>query len=199
MKKKSGTTLGLTACLILVLASLASAQGKNDFPNTGAAVPPVPNASENYPLNYTGGVPAAIQGALDADDSTYNRVVSCATLSGVGTAVFYDTISITNSAFGTATFIAETSNQGTPGVCTTIDTFLTAYRPTFNPASPATNCVAADDDGAPTGLCSRMTFTVPLPGSAVIVVTSFDNAVTFPYQVNFTGTTPAELTKFKVE
>ena len=199
MKKKSGTTLVLTAGLILVLASLASAQAKNDVPSTGPAVPPVPNASENYPLNYTGGVPAAIQGALDVDDSTYNReLTGCAGLSGVGTAVFYDTISITNSAFGTATFIAETSDQGAPGVCATMDTFLTAYRPTFNPASPATNCVAADDDAGP-GNCSRMTFTVPLPGTAVIVVSSFANAATFPYQVNFTGTTPVELIKLKVE
>ncbi len=200
MKRICVVSLGLLIALTLGSGGMALAQGKNDFPKTGPATPTVPNASENYPLSYPGGAaPAAIAGALDNDDSTHNRVLTgCGGLSGVGTAVFYDTISITNTGAGTATFIAETSDQGAPGVCASMDTFLTAYRPTFNPASPATNCVAADDDAGPLA-CSRMTFTVPAGGTAVIVVSSFSNAATFPYQVNFTGTTPVELMKIKVE
>jgi hypothetical protein len=195
MKLKSLVTLGMAACSLLALASLLSAQDKwaqdkFDVPYEGPAVPPLPGASETYSINYTGSVPAPILGALDADDSTYNRVLSgCSGLSGVGTAVYYDIISIANSTPLAASFVAETSDQGAPGSCASIDTFLTAYQPTFNPATPLTNCVAADDDGGP-GNCSRMTFTVPPSGTAVIVMASFSNGATFPYQVNFTGTTP---------
>ncbi len=195
MSKKSCFTLGL-AVILAALAGSTLAQDKNDFP-TATLTPPTPNVSENYPLNYVGGVPAPITGALDSDDSTYNRVVTCGSLSGVGTAVFYDTISITNNAFGAANFIAETSTVGAPGTCA-VDTFLTAYAPTFNPASPLTGCIAADDDGGPNN-CSRMTFSVPLGNTAVIVVSSFSNGALFTWQTNFTGTTPAELTKFTIE
>jgi hypothetical protein len=141
-------------------------------------------------MSYAGGVaPSPTAGALDADDSTYNRVLTgCSGLSGVGTAVSYDTVTITNLSLGTASITAETSDVGAPGVCASIDTFLTTYTPSFNPASPLTNCLAADDDSGP-GLCSRLTFTVPRGGTATLVVTSFSNGATFPYQVNFTGTT----------
>ena len=170
--------------LLFVVSSLAlpgdaGAQAKSDFASTEAAVPPAPNASENYPLSYTGGAPAPIAAALDPDDSTYNRVVSCGGLSGVGTAVFYDTVSITNNSLGTATIVAETSDVGTPGACA-VDTFLTAYAPTFNAASPLTGCVAADDDSGPS-FCSRVTFDVPKGGTAVLVATSFGNGSTFLY------------------
>jgi hypothetical protein len=96
------------------------------------------------------------------------------------------------AATGGRSTIAETSDQGAPGTCASMDTFVTAYRPTFNPATPLTNCVAADDDSG-TNACSRMTFTVPPSGTAVIAVTSFLNGATFPYQVNFTGTTVVDL------
>jgi hypothetical protein len=183
----------------LVLPTSALAQAKVDTPRVGPPVAPKPNASEDTVLTYVGGVPAPIIGALDADDSTYNRALTgCGSLSGVGTAVFYDTISITNTTAGTASFVAETSDQGTPGVCASIDTFMTAYAPTFAPATPLTNCVAADDDAGP-GACSHIAFTVPSGGTAVIVVTSFGNAVTFPWQVIFTGTTPVDLVKVNAE
>ncbi len=199
MAKMIRTVLVMIASGGLVLVSMAAAQVKHDFLRTGPPVPPVPDASEDTPVSYTGAVPAPVMGALDQDDSTYNRVLTgCGGLSGVGTAVSYDTITITNNTAGIASFIAETSDQGTPGVCAAIDTFLTAYEPTFNPGAPLTGCVAADDDLGP-GNCSRITFTIPVAGTAVIVVSSFANAALFPYQVNFDGTTPVELTHFKVE
>ncbi len=181
--------------LIATLAAVAlvlpvAAQSKQDF-GRATAVPDVPNASESYNLSYPGGgaEPTPTAGALDGDDSTYNRLTgaACGTVSGVGTAVFYDTITITNNSLGTASFTAETSDPGAPGVCPSIDTYMTAYS-TFVPATPAANCLATDDDSG-AGFCSRLTFTLARGASATLVVTSFDNGATFPYQVNFTGTT----------
>jgi hypothetical protein len=144
--------------------------------------------SENTNLVITSGVPAPILGALDADDFTYNRQTGdCSGLSGVGTAVFYDTVSITNNSGGPINFVVFTSDQGNPGACTAGDTFVTAYTPSFNPADPVTNCVTSNDDGG-TGLCSQITYSVPQGDTSVIVVTSFSNGSTFDYQVNFDGT-----------
>ena len=97
--------------------------------------------------NDAGGVPATFTAALDLDDSTFNRPVSCGSLSGVGTAVAYDTITITNASSGVANFIVFTSMVGGGACAGAPDTFLVVYDTTFNPASPLTGCLAPIDRG----------------------------------------------------
>lgn len=185
----------LVATIIVsgVLGMAGQAAAKQPDSVRATAVPPVPNASENYPVTYPGGAaPAPVNGALDADDSIYNRVVSCAGLSGVGTAVYYDTITVTYTGSGTASLTITTTGG---------DTFLTAYSPSFNPASPLTNCLTYNDDttGVPNNgsQLSGITFT---PGQTIIfVVSSFDNGATFPWTADFTGTTPVDLQSFRIE
>jgi hypothetical protein len=186
--------------VVVVLVALPAAAQKADFVKQGPATPPAIEASEDYPVNYPGGpAPAPIQGALDQDDSTYNRVLTdCGGLSGVGTAVYYDTVTITNSGPSVADMVVFTSDQGNPAGCTDMDTFLTAYDDGgFNPTDPLTNCVAANDDSG--SLCSQITFQIPSGLTYVVVMTSFANGATFNYQVNFDGTVPVELQSINVE
>lgn len=189
--------------LALFVAWPVSAQ-KVDFAAASPAAPPVINASEDTPINYLGGVPAGFTGALDADDSTYNRAVTCSSLSGVGTAVPFDTITITNNSAGVASFVATSSLVG-GGTCGDAnDTFFTLYNGSFNPASALTNCLAVNDDIAGAGnRCSSLSFAVPVGETRIVVIAGFNNAASanglFSYEIAFTGTTPVELIEFHVD
>ncbi len=195
--------MGVAVFLIGITSSSAEAQ-KADTVRLGAAIAPIINASENTPINYMGGTPALFTGALDADDSTYNRALTCGGLSGVGTAVPWDTITITNNSAGTANFVVFSSLVG-GGACTdTNDTFFTLYNGTFNPASPLTNCLAVNDDiSGATNRCSTLSFSIPVGQTRIVVVSGFNNAADpdglFSYQINFTGTTPVELIRFEAD
>ena len=194
-------------CVALLISLSASAPllaQKADFAAAGPAVPPTINASEDTPINYLGGVPATFTGALDADDSTHNRPVTCSSLSGVGTAVPYDTITITNNSPGVANMVVTSSLVG-GGACTdTNDTFFTLYNGSFNPASALTNCLAVNDDiSGASNRCSTLSFAVPVGETRIVVVAGFNNATDpdglFSYQINFTGTTPVELVEIRVD
>src|SRR6185295_18899532 len=146
---------------------------------TGAALAPTIQASENTVISYTGTVPAMFTGALDADDSTYNRATTCGALSGVGTAAPFDTIVITNNSPGTANVVIFSSLVG-GGVCGNAnDTFFTLYNGAFNPAAALTNCVAVNDDiAAAANRCSQLMFSVPVGETRTVVVAGFNNAAT---------------------
>jgi len=185
--------------VVLFSSGVALAEKPQDFAKQGPANPPALEASEDTPIDYTGGVPAPVVGALDADDSTYNRLLGgCGALSGVGIDNFYDTITITNQLAVQADFVVETSGVGTPGLCGSLDTFVTAYGPTFDPVNPDLNCLTSDDDGGE-GLCSNISFSIAPGEIAVVVVTSFGVGVEGDYQVNFDGTVPVELMSISVD
>ena len=192
------------ALAVLLLAVTPAIAQKVDFAVQGPAIPPAPDASEDYSLNYLGGEPPLFTAALDADDSTYNRAVSCSALSGVGTAVAYDTLTITNGSAGTANVIVFSSLVGGGACPGAPDTFFTLYDTTFNPAAPLTNCLAVNDDiSGAADRCSSLTFAIPVGQTRVVVLGAFDNASLpaglFSYQVNFTGTTPVELLNLSIQ
>ena len=65
-------------CAFIPLSSAVAAEGKQaDELRAGVAAAPTIRASEDTPINYMGGTPSAFTGALDADDSTYNRLAAC--------------------------------------------------------------------------------------------------------------------------
>lgn len=181
--------IAIAGCLC---GGMAFAKG----PDTAAesVTPASLKASEDYPVTYPGGTPPApVAGALDADDSTYNRVISsCAGLSGTGTAVFYDTISLTNTGAASATIDVDLD-------CSGDDSYLTAYLNSFNPAAPLDNCIDSDDDDG-VGNCSRLTgLAVPAGATLVLVVSSFGNGAQFAWSADFTGSVPVELQSFQIE
>ncbi len=189
----------------IAVSMLAAAQGDKvpDAGREGPANPPVVRASENTIIDYAGGTPDTFTGALDADDSTYNRATTCTALSGVGTAAAYDTITITNTNPGVADFVVTSSLPG-GGTCGDAnDTFFTLYS-SFNPATPLANCLAVNDDiSGSANRCSRLTFAVPPGDTRIVVVAGFNNASApaglFDYEINFGGTVPVELMSFGID
>jgi hypothetical protein len=117
---------------------------------------------------------------LDAQSPTYNRplangVNAPTTLSGVGTAV----------SFGLLTFIPDTTGSYTlatsnavltpgPGGEAADDTFYVLYEGIFNPATPLTNAIEADDDDGPNAH-SLITRNLTAGTSYTLVTTTFGN------------------------
>ncbi len=194
----------IRTCTLAALLIAIPAMAQKDTVRSGAAATPTIRASENTVITYTGTVPAIFTGALDADDTTYNRPVGgCTTLSGVGTAVPVDTVTITNSSPGTANVVIFSSLVGGAVCGDANDTFFTLYNGAFNPASSLTNCVAVNDDiAAAANRCSTLSFSIPVGETRTVAVAGFNNATDptglFTYQINFTGTTPVELTDYSV-
>jgi hypothetical protein len=192
----------LAASLAAVLALPAVAKVV-DTASTAPPVDPVIRASEDTAINYGGGEPPLFTAALDADDSTYNRATTCAALSGVGTAAAFDTITITNNSGVVANFIVTSSLVGGGACGDPNDTFFTLYNTSFNPAAALTNCLAVNDDiAAAANRCSTLTFSIPIGGVRILVVSAFNNADDgglFSYQINFTGTTPVDLVEFEID
>ncbi len=195
---------------VLIAVALAAsgiaqaADTKIDVASANAAVPAVIRASTDTPISYPGGTPPSnIVGSFDAQDSTFNRPVSCASLSGVGTATPFDTITLTNTGASAATVNVRLGQSGDPSTAcgTIIDPFMALYDGSFNPASPLTNCLLVNDDtNGVIDRCPSLTgVSIPSGQTRVIVLTAFDNGATFPYEVTFAGTTPVSLQSFDVD
>lgn len=177
--------LMFAAVLLLGTGAAVFAQSKGDFAATEGVTSPQIRGTSPIVIDYPGGQPDPATGALSNTDSTYNRLLSgCGAPSGVGTAVFFDEAQLTNNAAGDLNVRVFTSGPDGATCAGSGDTFLTAYAPTFNPATPSANCVASDDDGGD-GLCSSVTITIPQGETYSLVVTSFGNAATFDWQLNF--------------
>ncbi|MEG3123201.1 FxDxF family PEP-CTERM protein [Sphingomonas sp. GB1N7] len=102
----------------------------------------------------------------------YNRTVAGTpptTMSGVGTAVAYNTFLFSPLASGSYTFLLTSSTLN-------YDPFLALYAAPFNPASPLTNIIIANDDLA-AGNVTQSGFTVNLLAGTVYtaVIAGFDN------------------------
>jgi hypothetical protein len=190
--------------LLLAAAAAVADDTKIDVASLDPAVAPVIRASTDTVIDYPGGTaPGNVPGSFDAQDSTFNRPTSCSSLSGVGTAVPFDTITLTNSGANTATVNVRLGQAGDPAVAcgTVIDPFMILYNGSFNPASALTNCLLVNDDtNGGTDRCPSLTgVSVPSGQTRVIVLTTFDNADFFPYEVTFAGTTPVTLQSYEVE
>lgn len=189
--------------LVAMLAATGIAQAadtKIDVVSANAAVPAVIRASTDTPISYPGGTPPSnVVGSFDAGDSTFNRPFDCTGVSGVGTAVPYDTITLTNTGASGAIVNLTIGDQGSPATCTGIDTVAVLYNGSFNPASPLSGCLDYNDDFGG-GACSAFSgVTIPSGETRVFVLTTYDNGDAFPYEVTFGGTTPVSLQSFKID
>lgn len=112
-----------------------------------------------------------ITGSLTATDATFNRPFTLSSLSGVGTAVHYDTFSFLGASGGSYDF------KMTTGPSPTFDTFLLLYAGSFNPAAPLTNLVALNDDLPGSGTAaSGFSYTLTAGAVYTIVSTAYSNA-----------------------
>ena len=198
------------SCILIALCFAGitqSAETKFDIASNGPAGAPAIRASTNTVLNYAGGTPGNIVGSLDSNDSTFNRPTGCGAVSSVGTAVAYDSITLTNTTTTNATVNIRIGAAGNPlAACAGApDTYLAMYNDVFNPALPLSSCALTNDDvnGAADRCSALSAISIPPGAVRVFVLTAFNNAATaagiFPYEVTFAGTTPVSLQKFDVE
>ena len=77
--------------IFTISGAAAAADTKIDVASQNPAVAPIIRASSNTVIDYPGGTPPAnVPGSFDAQYSTFNRPLTCAALSGVGTAVSFE-------------------------------------------------------------------------------------------------------------
>jgi hypothetical protein len=141
-------------------------------------------------VEWSFGVPQRMALGLGAGDATYHRVSgSCAQLSPTATAARYDTIVVSNIGRRSGVLDVRTRPLagGTGSTCpASMDTVLTAYSGTFNPANASAGCLAINDDEAGGTSCSRLSnLTIPAGGSITLVVAGADNDQRFPYDLIF--------------
>ncbi len=152
---------------------------KNETIQSGTGIAAVATGVNTVP-NLTGTL---------AGPATYNRSVvgTSYVASGVGTTVFYNTITFKVTTTGSYTF-----NQCAP----TFDGFGTLHTSTFNPASPATNFLIANDDtngnpncstGTNSGDDARIIFSLTAGIDYVLVTSSFDIGETGYFEWTYNG------------
>jgi PEP-CTERM motif len=103
---------------------------------------------------------------------TYNRTLSGApptNLSGVGTAVPYQTLGFTVDTTGT--YVMQTTSAN----WSSADTYLSLYSFSFDPSLPLLNIIAADDD-AGTNALSLINSVLTTGVQYYLVVASFENS-----------------------
>lgn len=108
-------------------------------------------------------------GSISLGDATFNRPLTLTSLSAVGTAVHYDTLSFSGADAGSYDFRMVAVPAGS------FDTFLALYSGSFNPASPLTNLVALNDDFGGISAGSGFTFALAAGNSYTVVSTAFSN------------------------
>lgn len=126
---------------------------------------------------------ALVNGSLSASDATFNRVVGCSTLSGVGTNAFYDVFNLSVSLTGGFDL----------SLTSAFDNTLTIYNGPFNPGDATSNCLAYSDDLS--GINAGFNNLALASGTSYFaVVSSFSSGATGEYtlsvvadQANTTG------------
>ena len=138
--------------------------------------------------------PQTINGAIELTDPMYNRPdpgTPPTTSSSVGMNVHYDVISFIIASPGVISF---TSSSG-------FDNFGVLYGSAgFDPASPLTNALVANDDQS--GSDFGITYNFTAPGTYYIVISPFTKSnVTGPYSLSITPATvlPVNLVSFSAE
>jgi uncharacterized repeat protein (TIGR01451 family) len=168
MKRITIALFALTASLNVVAQDTkpVDAAALAEKANQPAATPPTNSVAAT--VNYVATIPAS---------PTFNRPLSCAGLSGVGTAVGFFAQEFSIDLAGSYTMTATGGSIG--------DTVFVLYDGPFNPASPLTNCLAFNDDA--NGLLSEITSPLVTGTLYTLVSTTFDNGVTGTTDVQITG------------
>ncbi len=116
----------------------------------------------------------------------FNRTISGAPptgLSGVGTAVRYQAQEFSATTVGVYTMLNTA----------TYDAYLHLYQGSFDPLSPLTNILVADDD-AGGGTNSQFTIALNTGTTYILVAASYDNADSGPYTITFTPPAGGDIT-----
>ena len=111
---------------------------------------------------------------------TYNRVLTGTPptgLSAIGTAVNYDVVDFSVGSAGSYSLTLDTA----------FDSFLTLYSGSFDPSSPLTNALTANDDALGGFGNAEIVFNLLTGTSYFAVVTAFGNGVSGAYALTISG------------
>jgi len=95
--------------------------------------------------------------------------------SGIGTAVYFKTISFVAPSSGATTFEITAANLTGADI---YDTYLTLYQTSFDSASPTVNFLRGDDDSGTLKYSSKLTHNLVAGTTYVMVVSTYSNGVT---------------------
>lgn len=131
-----------------------------------------------------------VPGYLDASDPTFNRPSSTGSLSGVGTAVYYD---VTRFTVDVADIVTITMD----GTLTDGDGNASLYDGPFNFAAPLFNPFAYNDDSGPGFYPAFLGVSLTAGTQYTLVTTSYENGVTGAQNITFiTNTATVTVTQF---
>jgi hypothetical protein len=119
------------------------------------------------------GISNSVDGLLLASSGTYIRSNSGSTYSPSGVSSYFTMYIITAPQTGMATFRTTAAALSYGGQ----DTYLSLYQTSFNPNSPATNFLYADDDSGG-GVLSRIDYNVTQGATYVLVVGTYSSFIT---------------------
>ena len=123
----------------------------------------------------------SLSGQLDTCDPTFSRPSSTSSLSGVGTATYYEWQAFTVSATGLYTLEMSSSS------IIDDDGVASIYQSVFNPASPLTNILFYNDDTGPGFLPAFVNVSLTAGTSYILVSTTFENGITGTYSWTLSG------------
>lgn len=203
------------AALALGLSSAAafgqlSRDIKFDIAKIGPAQPPSMRGALLGDIEFEG--PRSLSNltlSLGPESSTFNRPMSCSSLSTAGSSVPFQAITVRNTGKEAGTLNLRFGKAGDPhAACgATPDTLIAVYEGLFVPASPLTNCVDVNDDadGASDRCSSLRGIRLPAGEARVIVLTTFSSGMAtasaneVKLELSFDGSVPVTLQSFSID
>lgn len=172
----SGVCTNLDSVVVTVAPTPSPISGTNYITCVAATIPGgqgLEGNGSNLVSNIAGSV---------AVGATYNRSDGGTVYNASGTSVYFNTDSFTVTTTGIYTLNGCATSAYT-------DMHASIYQTSFNPASPATNFLLADDDGnvPPCGLGSRLTLNLTAGVTYVLVTSTFDATTTMDFDWTYTG------------
>lgn len=201
----------LAAAFLMPAPALVWGQDdKIDIARTGPAIAPSLRPGSIRSMEYVGqGSISSVAVTLGADSSTFNRPMTCSSLSTTGGAVPFEAVAVRNTGKNTATLNLRLGIAGDPhAACVgSVDTMMAVYDGLFAAASPLTNCMMTNDDtnGAADRCSTLRNVEVPAGETRVIVLTVFGSryAVSLKdlsnLELSFAGSYPVTLQSFTID
>ncbi len=202
-------TLIAVSTLCCVGLASAHASGKVDIANNGRPHPPSVRGDSVRSLDYAGvDGHENVSVTLGPTSSTFNRPLTCRSLSTKGQSAPYQAVVVKNTGAKDAVLTLRVGVAGDPQAkCgDASDTMMVVYDDFFEPASPLTNCLLVNDDAGSDGdRCSTISGLHLGPGERrVIVLTTFESfnkqaPSESAFELSFSGSLPVTLQHFTVD
>lgn len=202
--------IALIGALFAPSTSVWARGGKVDIGRVGAPMPPDIRSNNIRHLEFSGaGSLSTVALSLGRDSSSFNRPMTCSTLSTTGSAAPFEAIAVQNVGKGKAVLNLRVGLADDPHAACgdSVDTLVAVYDSLFAAGSPLTNCMMINDDANDAAdRCSTLrNVEVPVGETRVIVVTMFGSRKSISsldsqkLELSFSGSVPVTLQRFVID